>query len=382
MMKLLALTILVVTIGSLVEAKPSFRQLVLGGGKADDSCVGRCGIGGTDLTKPCQCNPSCQTYNDCCADFIAVCNTCDGRCTAGYDNKWPCQCTPECSDFNNCCPDKPDLCGGTGGGAVTDAELKALSQQLHIDDVNAVQGIVLNMQSTTTSGSTTDKAPLPLFSSVPADAFSGPTTSALLALFDNYDENCKVTEDITAEELIENDAFLDAILATSVFQQAHQFLVSKGLADADIAVFKEYLRLIWLGQYNRGGGIEGSSGLEHVFLGEKNGNSISGYHGWIKFYQDELAGRMNYLGYMVKLDLGVSSVIEMPMNWDGIYKSISSISVSGSPEIELALATVCFLARPNSKCPLSGADGTPYAYQTYTLSYNGNTYVGSAYPTY
>lgn len=50
----------------------------------------------------------------------------------------------------------------TGGGAVTDAELKALSQQLHIDDVNAVQGIVLNMQSTTTSGSTTDKAPLPL----------------------------------------------------------------------------------------------------------------------------------------------------------------------------------------------------------------------------
>jgi poly(U)-specific endoribonuclease len=67
-----------------------------------------------------------------------------------------------------------------------------------------------------------------LFSSVPADAFSGPTTSALLALFDNYDENCKVTEDNTAEELIENDAFLDAILATSVFQQAHQFLVSKG----------------------------------------------------------------------------------------------------------------------------------------------------------
>ena len=72
----------------------------------------------------------------------------------------------------------------------------------------------------------------------------------------------------------------------------------------------------------------------------------------------------------------------MPMNWDGIYKSISSISVSGSPEIELALATVCFLARPNAKCQLLGADGTPYAYQTYTLAYNGNTYVGSAYPTY
>ena len=68
-----------------------------------------------------------------------------------------------------------------------------------------------------------------LFSSVPADAFSGPTISALLALFDNYDENCKVTEVITNEEQTENDVFLDAILATSVFQQAHEFLVSKGI---------------------------------------------------------------------------------------------------------------------------------------------------------
>jgi hypothetical protein len=67
-----------------------------------------------------------------------------------------------------------------------------------------------------------------LFSSVPADAFSGPTISALLALFDNYDENCKVTEVITNEEQTESDVFLDAILATSVFQQAHEFLVSKG----------------------------------------------------------------------------------------------------------------------------------------------------------
>lgn len=47
------------------------------------------------------------------------------------------------------------------GGTITDAELKALSKQMHIDDVNSVKGIVLNMQSTTTSGSTTDKAPLP-----------------------------------------------------------------------------------------------------------------------------------------------------------------------------------------------------------------------------
>ncbi|XP_059353414.1 uridylate-specific endoribonuclease-like [Daphnia carinata] len=75
-----------------------------------DSCVGRCGIAGTDSTKPCQCNPSCQTYNDCCADFLPTCNTCNGRCTAGYDTKWPCQCNSQCTSYGNCCPDYSALC--------------------------------------------------------------------------------------------------------------------------------------------------------------------------------------------------------------------------------------------------------------------------------
>ena len=74
-------------------------------------------------------------------------------------------------------------------------------------------------------------------------------------------------------------------------------------------------------------------------------------------------------------------MIEMPMRWEGIYKSISSIAIASSPELDVALATVCFLARPDKKCPLAGADGSPYAYQTYTLTQNGVTYVGSAYPT-
>lgn len=112
------------------------------------------------------------------------------------------------------------------------------------------------------------------------------------------------------------------------------------MADADIAVFKEYLRLIWMGQYNRGGGIEGSSGLEHVFLGEKNGNSISGYHGWIKYYRDELAGKMNYLGYMTKIDLGVVSISIMK---DVTHKLF---------DFFISIRLVTFITRaPSLKCP-------------------------------
>ena len=74
-------------------------------------------------------------------------------------------------------------------------------------------------------------------------------------------------------------------------------------------------------------------------------------------------------------------MIEMPMSWRGVYKPISSISVGGSPELELALSTICFLARPNKKCKLEGPNGMDYKYQTYVMKYKGVEYVGTAYPT-
>lgn len=143
-----------------------------------------------------------------------------------------------------------------------------------------------------------------LFTSAPSSAFNGPTIKALLALYDNYDINCANPEVVTPAETAEDNAFLDAILATSVMKQAQSFLVSKGLASADVAVFKEYLRTIWMGLFNRGGGTKSSSALEHVFMGEISGTTIQGFHSWIKFYFEEKDKFMNYLGYITKIDLG------------------------------------------------------------------------------
>ncbi|XP_056396739.1 deoxyribonuclease-1-like isoform X2 [Hyla sarda] len=36
-----------------------------------ESCVGRCGASGKSF--PCNCNPSCSSYNDCCSDYRAAC---------------------------------------------------------------------------------------------------------------------------------------------------------------------------------------------------------------------------------------------------------------------------------------------------------------------
>lgn len=68
-----------------------------------------------------------------------------------------------------------------------------------------------------------------LFDDADRQVFSRPTYKALIDLFDNYEGDTSVKETVTQAELAENDAFLDAVLATKVMQDAHQFLVKKGL---------------------------------------------------------------------------------------------------------------------------------------------------------
>ena len=46
--------------------------------------------------------------------------------------------------------------------------------------------------------------------------------------------------------------------------------------------------------------VRGSSGFEHVFVGEtKTRDSIvSGFHNWIQFYLQEKKGNLNYYGFL------------------------------------------------------------------------------------
>ena len=76
------------------------------------------------------------------------------------------------------------------------------------------------------------------------------------------------------------------------------------MPDSSVAYFREYLRTIWMGLYNRGGGTRGSSGLEHVFGGEIASGGVSGFHSWIKYQKEEVKGSMNYLGYITNVELG------------------------------------------------------------------------------
>jgi len=127
-----------------------------------------------------------------------------------------------------------------------------------------------------------------------------------MQLLDNYIPDVKVTEIVTPEERAEEEAFLDAVFATPLMIKAQEFLASKNLPNGR-AKFHE----IWFDMYNRGGGILGSSGFEHVFAGEINGNSVSGFHNYLFHAQEEAEERLNYHGYMDTVSLGAVSTIKL-----------------------------------------------------------------------
>jgi len=352
------------------------------GSESDDSCEGRCGES-LDPNASCQCNDACTRYGDCCDDYETLClGSCVGRCEDGYDETMPCQCNDKCEQYNNCCADKEEVCGHDG--TVTDDDLRAISEELiKLDDNNAGSMIQTNPQGKTNSGSHEDHAPEPLFTSIDDQAWSLPTIEALLTLLDNYDSDVKHKEDHTSEEQLEEDAFLSLVMETRVMKKAYEFCFDKGLFSGTVDDFKNYLKTIWFGLYDRGGSGAGSSGFEHVFIGEIKSGEVSGFHDWVNFYQQEKTNAINYLGYIDKATFNESgSGISDVFTWNGDLKSYGSMFIGTSPELVMALDTICFLARPDNKpstCSMS-LNSQPVYITTWTLDYNGETYIGSAYP--
>lgn len=183
----------------------------------------------------------------------------------------------------------------------------ALSERLfNAQTQNILSQITVNLQRRTYSSATTDDAPAPyeLFCSIPFWCFklfsffhrlltvsnstlSGVSTIvSMRALFDNYEADTMINENVTPQELREEDEFLDKILDTAVMKIAMTYLQQKGckfwaskislflcivfffhipqgIVRSDRANQKELLKTAWFTIYSRGGGRFGSSGFEH-----------------------------------------------------------------------------------------------------------------------
>ena len=219
-----------------------------------------------------------------------------------------------------------------------------------------------------------------MISSVDKSVLSRPVYKKLTALYENYNNDIGVKEDRTRAERKEEDEFLDEVMRSKVMKETLQFLKNNKIFTESEKDFRNLLKELWFDVYSRGRRILGSSGFEHVFLGEKKNGTVQGFHNWVYFHHLEQTGDINYLGHWEEVELGGRGTgLAFTFKWGAEQKPYASMVVGTSPQLEMAVYTVCILTRPEKKCEVSLA-GQRVAVTTHVFTRPGGVkYVASAY---
>ena len=177
----------------------------------------------------------------------------------------------------------------SGPAGVTDTELSSFFSSLVSQDRNNLASrINLNTGCKTRVGRPSDCSPQPLFGRLETrDLQDKPVYSKLMALYDNYLEDVTRVEDRSYQERREEADFLQEIMKTSTMKETIKFLRRHKLWTKSDSDFSSLLSTLWFENYSRGQRILGSSGFEHVFLGEKKNGVVQGFHNWVYFYYME-----------------------------------------------------------------------------------------------
>ena len=85
------------------------------------------------------------------------------------------------------------------------------------------------------------------------------------------------------------------------------------------------------------------------------------------------------VGKLIKLSFQLGAIVKMRSSLNGVVQSDGTIFVGTSPELEMALYTVCFFILPNEPCPVS-VGGTEFNIITKKDNYFGKDVLVSAYP--
>lgn len=285
--------------------------------------------------------------------------------------------------------------------------------------IDAGADIRLDEQRVATSV-TRDAAPRPLFAAVDEEKLREPTFRTFFALLDNYEPRVGKRETSSAEEEAEIEAFLDAAFASAPMRRALQYLRDDLQMVDDWDEARRDVRAMWFDFYtNHFGGHPDPfvSGFEHVFVGEATFDpdapnivgDIGGYHNWLKFYWDEQAGRVNYLGYNYGSpavgDAGSANpqIATIRMTWEiherdngrttryrVAKRPRGGFFVGLSPECELALGTVaCYEAQAGrfrgdgkKRVTLLGAEIELTLYRNVTRSGEDGQRIRTFYPAF
>lgn len=279
-------------------------------------------------------------------------SSCRNKCGASYRRGLPCQCNDRCPEFNNCCTDYASLCSElTSGHDCKDFD--EVTQDLWNNDVDRLSAsdVIVNYQARIgKSDVLKDLSPEKLFSYVNDSKLTSRVHTTFLALLDNFDPVKNTPEVVTTQEIAEEEAFLDAVLATSVFEVVYDYLLCEGKIQ-NSADLRALLRHIWFDFYPRSGSstIEDTNAFEHVMVGEfKTSGSASGLHSWLGFYEKEKDlenPEINYFGFSCDQK---PNVVCAAYEWDGRKKRVSSFLLNVSPAYDLALYSLCYILQPGT----------------------------------
>ncbi|KAJ3174901.1 hypothetical protein HDU87_006567 [Geranomyces variabilis] len=242
---------------------------------------------------------------------------------------------------------------------------------------------VLNLQQTTKVYGTTDRASESLFKNVSPSLFQRfPTYVTFQKLLDNYTAQGGTAEVVTAEEIREQDAFIAEICKTAPIQYVHKLLVAMQLAPRELAEFGKLIKKIWFELYKREAAND-SSAFEHTFIGEiKRGQGVIGFHNWIQFMLEERSGNADYRGWITprgrRFDTApeAAHILSFQLAWHGEIKPVSTFFIGTSPEFEIALYTLAFMAgQEDNAVVLEGVELNLKVYR-----FQGGKKLGSVFP--
>lgn len=260
---------------------------------------------------------------------------------------------------------------------ISDEELYKISEELFAKNTRDLSRYIkLNLQSKATSTNVTDQAKEPLFE-VDPELFEYPTIYVMRSLYDDYEYDFQKKLHRTLETRKRENLLIDTFLETSEMSTAMRWLSDQGFIDPDDFERKDVLRRIWFSVFS------GSTcGFERVFAAENYGTAVVGVQDWIYFATQESSKRINYMGYVDKLDLGkTASLLKLNFEMDGIVRPNATIFVGTLPELEMSLYTICFHARPNDVCPVS-LGGTKFAIYTHAFTYFGKEVIDLGLPMF
>jgi len=262
-----------------------------------------------------------------------------------------------------------------------DPVLGAFTEKLlALDQNNARRFITFNQGCTTQVGRSQDCSSQPLFTNLTGDILNRPIYQKLKALYENYLPDTLKVEDHTTAEQTEERQFLDEVMKTRVMEETYSFLKQQKYFKGTKQEFRNLLNELWFSVYSRGMRIKGSSGFEHVFLGEKKGGKVQGFHSWLYFFFLEKRNQLNYLGHWKNIDFGGrGNGLAFTFKWGQEQKAFGSMIIGTSPEIELAIYTTCWLAKGEQLCPVS-LGGKKVDVEVHTFSRpGGKNFIASSF---